>query len=152
MITNKENTTMITQPAGFWIRLLANILDAIIISLPITIISYLLTSSWNENVYTNVINIAYALVIPVLWYGYTVGKKIAGIRIAKVNGEKIGFGTMALRVIVAALVYVITIGIGVIVSILMVIFRKDKRSLHDFIAGTFVTYEKPDQTSNTQTN
>jgi uncharacterized RDD family membrane protein YckC len=142
---------LITQPAGFWIRLLATILDAIIISLPITLISYFITGNWNENLYTNIINFLYALIVPVIWYGYTIGKKITGIRIAKVNGEKVGIGTMVLRLIVSALVYVITIGIGMIVSVFMVIFRKDKRSLHDFIAGTYVTYEKSDHSSNLET-
>lgn len=136
--------TMITQPAGFWIRLLATILDAIIISLPITLVIYFITGNWDENVYTNIINFLYALIVPVLWHGYTVGKKITGIRIAKVNGEKVGLGTMFLRIIVGALAYGITLGIGIIVSVFMVSFRNDKRSLHDFIAGTYVTYEKPE--------
>jgi uncharacterized RDD family membrane protein YckC len=48
-----------------------------------------------------------------------------------------------MRVIVASLVYGITLGIGAIVSAFMIGLRKDKRSLHDFIAGTYVTYQKP---------
>jgi uncharacterized RDD family membrane protein YckC len=134
---------LFTQHAGFLIRLLATILDAIIVSLPISLISYFITENLNENIYTNIINFLYALIVPVIWSGYTIGKKITGIRIAKVNGEKLGLGTMILRLVVAALVYGITLGIGIIVSMFMVIFRKDKRSLHDFIAGTYVTYERP---------
>jgi uncharacterized RDD family membrane protein YckC len=44
---------------------------------------------------------------------------------------------------VAAIVYGITLGIAVIVSAFMIGLRKDKRAIHDFIAGTYVTYEKP---------
>jgi uncharacterized RDD family membrane protein YckC len=45
--------------------------------------------------------------------------------------------------VVGSLVYVITLGIGVIISAIMVAAREDKRSIHDFIAGTYVTTEKP---------
>jgi uncharacterized RDD family membrane protein YckC len=48
-----------------------------------------------------------------------------------------------MRYLVAALVYAITLGIGVIVSAFMVGIRKDHRSIHDFIAGTYVTSNKP---------
>jgi uncharacterized RDD family membrane protein YckC len=83
------------------------------------------------------------LLVPIYWSGYTIGKRIMGIRIVKVNGEKLGFGAMFLRAIVASLVYVVTLGIALIVSAVMVGVRQDKRAIHDFIAGTYVTTEKP---------
>lgn len=64
-----------------------------------------------------------------------------GVRIAKVNGGKLGIGAMLLRTIVAGLVYVLTLGIGLIISAFMVGLRDDKRAIHDFIAGTYVTTE-----------
>ncbi len=88
----------------------------------------------------------YGLIVPVIWYGYTVGKRICGIRIVKLDGSNVGIGTMLLRDIVAGFVYVITLGIAVIVSGFMVIFRQDKRSLHDMIAQTYVTYQSPEET------
>jgi uncharacterized RDD family membrane protein YckC len=36
----------------------------------------------------------------------------------------------------------ITFGITTIISIFMVIFRKDKRAIHDFLAGTYVSFQK----------
>lgn len=48
---------------------------------------------------------------------------------------------MLLRGLVATLVYVLTLGIGLIASIIMVAVREDKRGLHDFIAGTEVVYD-----------
>lgn len=134
---------MISQPSGFWRRLLANILDGLIIGIPLALIGYLITGTMEENVWTSLGNFLYSLILPVVWMGYTVGKKIMGIRIAKVNGEKVGIGTMLMRIVVAALVYGITLGIGLIVSAFMVGLRKDKRSIHDFIAGTYVTHERP---------
>ena len=135
---------MINRPAGIWVRLLAMILDGLIIGIPLAVIGYLMTGNWEENPLTNAVSFVYSLLLPVFWYGYTVGKKILGIRIAKVNGEKLGIGAMLLRNIVGGLVYVVTLGIGAIVSAFMVGLREDKRSLHDMIAGTYVTYDAPE--------
>jgi uncharacterized RDD family membrane protein YckC len=138
-----ENQQTIVRPAGFWIRFLAQILDTVIVMLPLGVISFLITGTWEGDIFTSIISILYVLILPVIWYGYTVGKRITGVRIAKVNGEKVGIGTMLMRVIVATLIYAITLGIAAIVSMFMVGLRKDKRGIHDFIAGTYVTYEKP---------
>ncbi|CAM3990706.1 RDD family protein [Paenibacillus alkaliterrae] len=139
----EANTQSIVRPAGFWIRAAAIILDAIVVMVPLTFISYLITGAWGEDIYTNIISILYGLILPVIWLGYTVGKRIVGIRIVKVNGDKVGFGTMLMRVIVASIIYGVTLGIALIVSAFMIGLRNDKRSIHDFIAGTYVTYEKP---------
>lgn len=134
---------MVRNPAGFWKRLAAGLLDGLIVGLPLVFIGYLITGSWEENWFTTAANIVYGLVVPVVWSGYTVGKKLLGIRIAKVNGEKVGIGTMFLRSVVGGLVYGLTLGIALIISAIMVAAREDKRSIHDFIAGTYVTTEKP---------
>jgi uncharacterized membrane protein len=39
-----------TNPAGFWVRLLASIVDSLVISIPLGIIAYILTGNW-ENEY-----------------------------------------------------------------------------------------------------
>lgn len=48
---------------------------------------------------------------------------------------------MLMRVLVAGLVYVLTLGIGIIVSAFMVGMREDRRAIHDFIAGTEVVWD-----------
>ncbi|MNL66736.1 RDD family protein [compost metagenome] len=79
------------------------------------------------------------MLTPIFWSGYTIGKRICGIRIVRFgDGEPPGLGTMLLRNVVAGLVYVATFGIAVIVSAIMVGVREDKRALHDFIADTEV--------------
>jgi uncharacterized RDD family membrane protein YckC len=133
----------VTKPAGFWVRLLANIIDSLVIGIPIGTIAYIATGNWeNENISTP-LSILYSLLIPILWYGYTVGKRIMNVRIVKVDGSKLGIGAMLMRVIVAGLIYVVTLGIAAIFSVFMIGLRQDKRSLHDFIAGTYVTYNAP---------
>jgi uncharacterized RDD family membrane protein YckC len=137
----------VIKPAGFWIRLLGNLLDGVIISIPLALIGFLITGDFdNDDPVTSIIGFIYAVAVPILWYGYTVGKRIVGVRIVKVNGKKLGIGAMLLRVLVAGIVYGLTLGIALIVSVFMVVFRKDKRSLHDMMAGTYVTYAKPDET------
>lgn len=133
-----------TNPAGFWIRFFASILDSLIIGIPLSLISFLIFGDWEETPVTSIGNLIYTLLVPVLWYGYTVGKRILGIRIAKVDGSKLGFGTMLLRTIVSGFVYICTFGVGVIVSAFMVGLRDDKRAIHDFIAGTYVTKNPPE--------
>ncbi|SES24062.1 Uncharacterized membrane protein YckC, RDD family [Psychrobacillus sp. OK032] len=133
------------NPAGFWARLGASLLDSLIIGIPLAIISYLIVGDWEDTPITSFGNMLYSLIVPVLWYGYTVGKKMLGIRIVKVDGSKLGYGAMILRVIVSGLVYIFTLGIALIVSAFMVGIREDKRAIHDFIAGTYVTYDPPEE-------
>lgn len=135
---------VVSNPAGFWIRFFACILDGLIVGIPLAIIAYLISGNWDGNPFTSTVTFLYSLLLPVLWSGYTIGKKLMGVRIAKVNGEKLDIGAMLLRNIVGGLVYVITIGIALIFSAFMVGLRQDKRSIHDLIAGTYVTYDKPE--------
>lgn len=136
------------NPAGFWARLGANLLDGLIIGIPLSVISFFIFGDWDDTPITSVGNILYTILVPVLWTGYTVGKKILGIRIVKVDGSKLGYGAMILRVLVGGLVYAVTLGIGLIVSAFMVGIREDKRAIHDFIAGTYVTYDPPEEIEN----
>jgi uncharacterized RDD family membrane protein YckC len=134
---------MVPNPAGFWRRFAAQLLDGLIVSLPLGIISYLVTGSDKGDPITTLLGVAYSVIVPIYWSGYTIGKRIMGVRIVKVNGEKLGFGAMLLRSVVAAFVYALTLGIALIISAIMVAVRNDKRAIHDFIAGTYVTTDKP---------
>ncbi len=80
----------IYKPAGFWIRLGASLLDYLIISLPILLIFWLLTGKDpDESTFISVIMAIYSILLPVLWNGYVVGKKICGIRIVKKDGSQV---------------------------------------------------------------
>jgi len=127
--------------AGFWIRFGAVLLDGLLVGIPLTIVTMLVTGGWGtREPLTDILSFLYSLLIPVLWSGYTVGKKLCGVRIRKLDGSPPGIGTMLLRVVVGGLVYAVTFGIGTIVSAVMVGVREDKRAIHDFIAGTEVVY------------
>lgn len=130
------------RTAGFWVRLGAGLLDGLIVGFPLALISYLFTGTTEETPITSIGNLLYLLIVPVIWSGYTIGKRIVGVRIVRLDGEIISISTMLLRTLVAGILYWITFGVLVIVSAFMVGLRDDKRSIHDFIAKTRVIYDK----------
>lgn len=130
------------RKAGFWIRLGASLLDGIIVGIPLAILAYIIDGGVNEGFTDNILTFLYSLLLPVIWNGYTIGKRICGIRIRRVSDfSPPGIGTMLLRNVVSGIVYALTFGIASIVSAFMVGLREDKRSIHDFIAGTEVVYD-----------
>ncbi|MDP5274500.1 RDD family protein [Chengkuizengella axinellae] len=137
-LKQKECHNLINQPAGLGVRIIASILDSIFL----LTISFLLLRFIIGDLY-QIFDLLYLIVLPIIWYGYTVGKKICGIRIVKINGDNVGVITMLLRHFGAFIVYGLTLGIAAIISAIMVAMREDKRSIHDFIAGTYVTYDEP---------
>nr|WP_062047528.1 RDD family protein [Bacillus sp. JCM 19034] len=155
---------MAQNPAGFWIRLGASILDSIFLAIAFSILLLFIPFPGADVVvynfediiiytqaeilsqaFSGVGQLVYMVILPVVWYGFTVGKRICGVRIVKLDGSKLGIGAMILRAVIALVLYTISFGLLVIVSGLMVMIRRDKRSIHDFIAGTYVTRDLPEQ-------
>lgn len=125
---------------------MARVLDVIIIFLVTGIISQFLYGVFYDNETIRPIDylgLIYSLITPIVWYGYTLGRRMAGNRIVRIDGRKIGIGTMILRNIVAGIIYILTFGIGLIVSAFMVGVREDRRAIHDFIGQTYVTTNPP---------
>jgi uncharacterized RDD family membrane protein YckC len=139
------------DPAGFWIRFLAVIIDGIIVFAigviiwPILfgdtfwvtqtemidgeVFSYTTTQSWHT-----LMTLTWDVIFVAL-YGATPGKAALGIRIYDARGNRrIGFLRSTIRA-VAEIASAFALGIGY----LMAAFRKDKRALHDLIAGTYPT-------------
>lgn len=112
--------------------------------MPLLLIYWLITGKDpNDSMIISLVVLLYSILLPVFWQGYLIGKRICGIRIVKKDGAQVVLVTMIMRVIIAGLVYGITFGLGLIVSLFMIGLREDKRTLHDFIAGTYVTYASP---------
>ncbi|MDO7907506.1 RDD family protein [Paenibacillus sp. JX-17] len=128
---------------GFWRRLGAVLLDGLIIGVPLSILSVILFgSNDDQDWFTRSLDVVYEIVVPVFWAGRTIGKRFVGVRIRRLDGEPPGFGTMILRVIVGGLIYAVTFGVALIISVIMVVVREDNRSIHDFIAGTEVVRDE----------
>ena len=155
--------------AGFWIRFFASFLDTLFLALPVAIVIYFLSDgNWFDfSQYQQ--NIAYAmsgnadkalanqpqtslkwellfevsvLIVTMVfwkrWRGATPGKKFLHIKIVDAktfedidNKQAI---TRSFGYIVSTLAFLI--------GFIMVAFRKDKRGLHDLLAGTVVVHEE----------
>lgn len=140
---NRDNKYV---PAGFWIRFIAQLIDALILSIiqyPVTIpISlmiakinnpinalFLSSSSW---IFTLIINFFYSG-----WFytkrGATPGKMIFNIKVLDAEtGQYLTWGQCFLRDTVGKFFSTALLLFGYIIAA----FRRDKKSLHDLIAGT----------------
>lgn len=130
-------------------RIIAFLVDGLLFTLLTLIVSYIVKGSFDrafifiDSKYWDAIYTLYLTILPVVWGGYIVGKKIFHIKVVQVNGEKVTFQNMLLRELVGRyLLGVVSFGITFIVSFFMIIFRKDKRSLHDLLGGTIVVPSK----------
>lgn len=85
--------------------------------------------------YSALLNLLWLLyyIVPTAISGQTLGKKVCGIRVVSQTG-KVGWLRAILRETVGKWISAIILGIG----FLMVAFHKEKRGLHDIIAGTWV--------------
>lgn len=133
------------EAAGFWIRLPAFLLDgffATIISGIVAIAAGLLMDVVGMKTQASIVAVTlYYLscvlyfIVPIALYGQTLGKRICGLKVEKIDGSPITWGTSIIRYL------------GYIVSMLPLYFgfiwigiSSDKRGLHDLIAGTRVVY------------
>ena len=117
--------------AGFWIRFASYIIDFIILFV-VGIVLALAVGGTSGTL----LQIAVGLVYTIGFWtaqGVTPGKMAVGIKITTVDGGDIDSGRALLR-------YVGYIASAIILFIgyLMIAFTRDKRGLHDYIAGTVV--------------
>lgn len=147
--TSKQKTT--NENGSFLRRLAARIIDNLLIAAPIILIAAVLFPD-AFHAYFDVetefslldpiialVSLTYIIVFPLFKDGQTVGKYLMSIRIiSEAENTELNPLQMILREFVAQLLYGITLGILLVISGLMVIFRKDKRSIHDLMASTSV--------------
>ena len=135
------------RPAGFCIRFLASIIDFLIISSMLGIVFYIINGNysieWTNGLTFQLFYTLYLTIIPTLWGGYIIGKRVCKIKITRFkDDENVTLLNMVIREVVGKYIVVLaTFGISVLISGLMVIFREDKRGIHDFIGGTYVSRE-----------
>jgi uncharacterized RDD family membrane protein YckC len=147
-------------PAGFWKRFWASVADTIILNLPLGIIlSLIFHGEWfhsgeattqvmgpqealnniltTENVLSTVLLAVIVIAFWLKWSGMTPGKGLLKIRV--VNDVDNGPLTTKQSAIRYASYFLSTLPL--LAGFFMVAFRKDKKALHDLIAGTKVIYD-----------
>jgi len=153
--------------AGFWIRFLASFLDTLFLALPVAIIIYFLSdgnwfdfTQYQQNIQMAMSGNTHALdtqpktslkwellfELAVLfvtlifwkkWRGATPGKKYVHIKIVDAKTFEDITNTQALT---RSFGYIAST-FAFLLGFFMVALRKDKRALHDILAGTAVVYE-----------
>jgi uncharacterized RDD family membrane protein YckC len=132
--------------AGFWIRYVAAIIDALVLVIPILLIDFLLGIALPKPFFAFVSPFTGLLVAWVYYvimtYNYqaTLGKKAFGIRVVSDKAENLTLGQVILRETIGKLISMIILYIGYI----MAAFTKRKQALHDKMASTVVVYNDPE--------
>ncbi len=118
--------------AGFWMRFLASIVDAIILGVVTVPVGLLVDNLAARILLQTLINAIYTLGFW-LGRGATPGKMAMSMEIVMADGRPLTGEAAVLRY-VGYFANVLTLGIGY----LMIAFTPEKRGLHDYIAGTVV--------------
>jgi uncharacterized RDD family membrane protein YckC len=133
-----------TRPAGFWIRAVALAIDAVVCTLVQASFGGLgrwlgrSTGAGPDSaqstafLFTLIFAAAYWTVLHTV-AGQTLGKSVVGVRVVGTDGARLTFGPSFLRYLASGL-SLATCGFG----FLMAALRRDKRALHDLIAGSRV--------------
>jgi uncharacterized RDD family membrane protein YckC len=127
---------------GFWIRLLAYIVDGLIVGIGFFLIVMLLTLMGLELISPELIYLALGILYWALMQSSarqaTYGKSLVGLKVTGAAGERITVGRALARE-AAKILSTLTLLIGFIIAG----FTKRKQALHDFIASTYVVRTEP---------
>jgi uncharacterized RDD family membrane protein YckC len=128
---------------GFWIRVVAYIIDSIILGIATGIIALVAgvnvlaggsgNFDWTANLASFVVGWLYFALMESSARGATVGKMAVGVRVVTGAGERLSFLNATGRYfakIISALI--------LLIGFIMVAFTEKKRGLHDMIADTLV--------------
>ncbi|HEU5193915.1 MAG TPA: RDD family protein [Methylomirabilota bacterium] len=134
------------RPAGFWIRTAALVLDVMLFILVHASLSRLGRLLWGPAdggdggvlLFTLLFAIAYTTTLHAV-AGQTIGKSLVGVRVvAAADGARLTVGPALLRHL-AYMLSLLPLGFG----FWMAGLRRDKRALHDLIAGSRVEWAVP---------
>ena len=136
------------QYAGFWLRVVASLLDSVVVVILQVVCGFVLSASGslvgglgNGNgsmavliwLFTTVLGLAYYIIFTGSC-GQTLGKMALRIKVIHKDGGDLGYGRAALRETIGKFISGIILGIGY----LMVAFDERKQGLHDRIASSYV--------------
>ncbi len=130
------------KKTSFWLRLIAFIIDSVIVLTPVFVIGMIIIA------FTH-----FSILLPLLlaidaFYnvffdthgGSTIGKRLLRMRVVNRDYQKVNLKTALLRETIGKYLCWITFSIG----FLLILARKDRKGLLDIVAGTFVVSTDPD--------
>ncbi|EMI9085983.1 MULTISPECIES: RDD family protein [Bacillus] len=80
----------------------------------------------------------YFILVPFIWNGVTLGKKITRIKLISLKSEKLTLQTLIIRFFVLLLPNILLLGIPILCNVYMMLFRKDNCGFQDLITKTKV--------------
>lgn len=125
-------------------RILAYFIDAIAVSIIYLLLLFFITSIFPNNydfveVYSYIVLLPiilfYDLILEYFWNGQTIGKKALGIRVFKINGERLEFIDYLTRWMLRPVDITFTFGVVAIISILA---NEKRQRLGDVLSNTAV--------------
>lgn len=125
------------------LRVLCGVVDFIIIMLPVQFImlGVFQVSPNQADFFFKILFAVYGALFTEYW-GKTPGKYFGKLRVVDSSGSKSSLLYLGLRELAKSLYLVPIFGqVALVVSLGMMIFRKDGRALHDIIGNTKVVYE-----------
>ena len=157
-VTENSPPTLLGEYAGFVTRLIAWIIDNIIIAAVVAIIVAAVTfilqafpkAVWlglDDAVFAIavVVGATMSITVPLVYYivlwmlaGQTIGKWLMGVRIIRTNGERLRFRDCVLRLIGYLVSAILLLGY------LWILVDNRRQGFHDKIAHTFVVYSWPE--------
>jgi uncharacterized RDD family membrane protein YckC len=142
-MTNSSVAAPILRYGGFWIRLVASVIDSFVLGMGFGLLGVVTgldfftsdpdQTSWLVIIVQFAVDWLYEAGLTASPLQGTLGKRAVGLRVVTEQGERISFARSTGRFfakIVSALL--------LLVGFLMVAFTERKRGLHDMIAGTVV--------------
>ncbi len=142
----EQRTPLSTQPkAGFWLRLVALMIDGFLIFLMQVVFGLILaftgSSGFHMGGSLSVLLQLFSLILSLFYWifftgycGQTPGKMLLRIQVVTVDGAPLGYGKAFYREVVGKFISSIILGIGY----LMAAFDEQKQGLHDRMAKTYV--------------
>ena len=118
--------------AGFWKRVLASIIDWLVMVVPMLIVTAIIGEQ-SSNILSVVVGWLYYALMESSKHQGTLGKLALGIKVTDMDGQPISFGRASGRHF-AKIISSIILGIG----FLMVAFTEKKQGLHDIMASCLV--------------
>ncbi|SRR6266851_317936 len=123
--------------AGFWIRVLAFIIDSIILYVVNLIVGVVLNPSTTgrSGIQTllGIIYFTYFWSASSLWPGQTVGDKLLNLRVIKTDGTDLTIVQAFIRYVGLVISFIV-----IFIGVIWVAFDPNKQGWHDKIAGTYV--------------
>lgn len=116
--------------AGFWIRFMSFLVDGLILSVPMYLVKIFFPS---YATYINLIISASYFIIFVSLFGKTPGKMFFNLKIVRKDLNSVGWKEGILRYIASILSQILIFG-----GYILILWDKNKQTLHDKIAHTLV--------------